>query len=464
MLMFGIVAGSMTFAGCSNDGDDKKIAPDAGSGSPLCSVTETIDVNISSNKTIAQGACIGLSGVIHVTDTVTLTVGKGARILANTSAVTALVIDKGAKIEATGDASNPIVFTSGANVGSRAGGDWGGIVIHGKAQVNAVNDQDTNTDTEFTSGPYGGTTNTDDSGTLKYVRIEFGGKKITAGTKEYNGLSLFGVGSGTKIDYVQFHKGTDDGIEFFGGAVDAKHIISSWNEDDALDWTEGWRGTVQFALLLPENGESFIEGDGGKDINGPGILSKPVLANLTVLGNGNAYKYGMAIRVSGGIRLYNSIIGSLTGRDFAIDGSSTGSTRTFNSVLIDNTSTNSAGAVYSATTTFCEGKEAGVVTTSNQFSSDCAAATPTYEDLTTSTIVTDTSLSFAALPAGITKSSTRWCQGGLNDVIPTASVTSPAPTLLIAGDNTTTPTTTTYVGAFDASDTWANTWTSFPVN
>ncbi|MEY4835572.1 MAG: hypothetical protein RI980_1687, partial [Bacteroidota bacterium] len=190
--------------------------------------TTVISNDITSNTTWVTGRVYELNGTIYVRNNATLTIQPGVIIRSNVAA-SALFVTRGSKLNAIGTASQPIVFTSKNAAGSRNRGDWGGIVLLGKGRVNQ------GTGTNFIEGvsqtvdtQYGGGSapiNNDNSGTLKYVRIEFAGY-VYSPNNELNGLTMGGVGSGTTIDYVQVSYSNDDSFEWFGGSVDCKHLVA----------------------------------------------------------------------------------------------------------------------------------------------------------------------------------------------------------------------------------------------
>ena len=174
-----------------------------------------------------------------------LTIEPGTIIKGDKLTKGTLIVKPGAKIMAEGSATKPIVFTSSSAKGSRNYGDWGGIILLGKAPVNktpaTIEGENVST--------FGGTDAADNSGTLKYVRIEFAGIAFET-DKEINGLTFGGVGSGTTIDYVQVSYSGDDAYEWFGGSVNAKHLISYRTLDDDFDTDWGFSGNVQYAMAL----------------------------------------------------------------------------------------------------------------------------------------------------------------------------------------------------------------------
>lgn len=222
------------------------------------------------------------------TAAVTLTVEPGTTIYGENATNGFLVINRGAKIEAVGTAAAPIVFTTDQPVGSRARGQWGGLVLNGRAPINACADgaNPCEAEGEGGTGVYGGNDPADDSGTLEYVRIEFGGTEISE-DNEINGLSLQGVGSGTSIEYVQIHRNLDDGVEFFGGTVDVKHLVVTEVGDDGIDWTLGYSGRIQHAVVVQASdaGGYGMELDNNEDDYAATPLTGGVVSNVTLIGS-----------------------------------------------------------------------------------------------------------------------------------------------------------------------------------
>ena len=179
-----------------------------------------------------------LKGIVKVSSGATLTIEPGATFTATTTDVSGLVILKGAKINAVGTADSPIVFTSD----KKTPGDWGGITLYGDAPIKALNGATTALSEDGNNQYYGGADANSNSGTMKYVRVEYGGRKIGDGTSETNSMTFYAVGAGTTLENLVAYKGTDDGYEFFGGTVSAKNLISYGNYDDAFDWQDAWSG------------------------------------------------------------------------------------------------------------------------------------------------------------------------------------------------------------------------------
>src|SRR5690606_3426819 len=187
-------------------------------------------------------------------------------------------------IDVQGTASSPVVFTSA----KQTPGAWGGLVLCGAAPIN----KGETAKSEVGDLDYGGSDANDNSGSVKYLRIEYSGFAYNS-DKEFNGLSLFGVGKGTVIENVQVHEGSDDGFEWFGGTVDAKNLIvtnyASEVGDDLFDWTEGWNGNGEnWYGIRTNNGNRGIEADNNSNDHLASPVSNPTIKNLTLIGNGDA--------------------------------------------------------------------------------------------------------------------------------------------------------------------------------
>lgn len=243
--------------------------------SALPTLRDSVIANITTNTTWDNTQVHVLGGFIRVNNNATLTILPGTRIEGNTANNPAgLLIERGAKIVAVGNVNEPIVFT--CNAVTKFKGCWAGLLIAGRAPINTNLAGTTNTspdggclETPFEGTTataelflYGGCTQNDSSGALKYVRVEYGGFVFTA-NKELNNLTLAGVGSRTVIDYVQAHAGKDDGLEIFGGSVDVKHYIGTANQDDSYDLSSGWTGRGQFIIIQHDS----IDSDKGMEID-----------------------------------------------------------------------------------------------------------------------------------------------------------------------------------------------------
>lgn len=245
------------------------------------------------NSVTLTGGTYTLKGYVYFTSGTTLTIPEGTIIKSDVSQKGALIIERGAKIQALGSASKPVVFTSGKAPGSRARGDWGGVIILGKAPTNRT----LNPAPLIEGGVdrvYGGTNANDTSGTMTYCRIEFAGIAAEPGS-EINGLTLGGVGAGTKLENIQVSYGNDDAFEFFGGTVNAKYLVAYAASDDDLDFDFGYTGKIQFAVVQrrPEIADTDAGNGVEADNDGSGTtaspFTRPTLSNITWIGpNGDA--------------------------------------------------------------------------------------------------------------------------------------------------------------------------------
>ncbi len=272
-----------------------------------------------------------LSGPVFVgdtdTDTETVeTVEPGVTVFAEpgTSDNTSfLAVRRGSKLMADGTREEPIVFTTSAEEGERERGMWGGLILNGLAPIN----RGETAEGEGSTGTFGGDDPDDDSGVLRYVRVEFAGTLITS-QNELNGIAFQGVGSGTTIEYVQVHMNKDDGVEFFGGTAQAKYLVLTGIGDDSLDWTDGWQGRIQYlvAQQYGDNTDRGIEADNLSDDNDATPRSKPTLANMTLIGPGSEADDGDAgilLRRGTGVEIYNSIVHNAATECLDIDSEAT---------------------------------------------------------------------------------------------------------------------------------------------
>ena len=218
-----------------------------------------------------------------------------------------ILIEQGAKIDAQGTVSNPIVMTSEL----KEAGAWGGIHICGRAHTNAG----TGVLSEIGNAPYGGSDDADNSGTLRYIRLEYTGFTLDE-EHEANGVSFYGVGNGTTVEYLQAYKGSDDGFEFFGGSVNVKHLVVTSCSDDSFDWTEGWDGKGQFLVAYQEaestlgyDCDCLMECDNNGNNAAATPVAHPVLANVTLVGNDSETgTHGVRLRAGTEVELYNAIV------------------------------------------------------------------------------------------------------------------------------------------------------------
>jgi Secretion system C-terminal sorting domain len=288
---------------------------------------KSISGNLYGNLNWSVDTVYFLKGKVYVKAGATLNIAPGTIIKGDTAS--ALIVVRGGRINAIGTPSKPIVFTSAAPVGSRKAGDWGGLVISGNAKNNISGGIGkleggnlSNPDGTLSDGFHGGLNDLDNSGTLKYVRIEFAGYSFQQ-NNELNSLTLGSVGLGTTLDYVQCSYGFDDAFEFFGGNVNAKHLVSFRSSDDDFDTDFGFRGNVQFAISLRDtafadsvSGANAFESDNNETGSANAPFTTPNFSNVTIVGplqtssttfNPN-FKSGVHIRRNSKLGLFNSII------------------------------------------------------------------------------------------------------------------------------------------------------------
>ena len=250
-------------------------------------------------------------------DAATLTIQAGATIFGGTD-VDFLVISRGSRIVANGTRTAPITFTSLSDLNGNANiattrGEWGGLVINGNAPINdcpegaAGGSVDCVKEGEANSGLFGGDNPADSSGRLNYVVVKYAGANVDP-ENQLNGIAFQGVGSGTEVDYVQVHNNLDDGVEFFGGTVSATHMVLTGNADDSLDWTDGWRGSIQYLVIdqADDSGDNGIEADNREGDETASPRSLPRIANMTI--KGNPGERAVRLRRGTGLALYNSAV------------------------------------------------------------------------------------------------------------------------------------------------------------
>ena len=224
-----------------------------------------------------------LRGAVFVRTGATLTIQEGTTVIGESGSVGTLIVERGGRLMAIGTPTQPIVFSSDQAPGTRSRGDWGGLIINGRAPVNLQGGQGAG---EGDTGIYGGIDPNDNSGVLKYVRVEFSGIEFSP-DNELNGIALQGVGRGTVVDYVQAHMSRDDAIEMFGGTVDLKHAVASNAADDSFDWTFGWSGRAQFVAIHQrgDDADNAIEADNNEFDNNALPRSNPQIYNVTICGD-----------------------------------------------------------------------------------------------------------------------------------------------------------------------------------
>lgn len=306
----------------------------------------TLSGNIRQNVTLLSGNTYTLSGLVYVDSGYTMTIQAGTTILGVRGTNSSLIIKRGAKIDAQGTASQPIVFTSSAADGAKNIGDWGGLVILGRARNNGsfngtlgtmeieggINDANG-------QGLHGGTDDNDNSGILRYVRLEFGGYPFQP-DKEINGLTLGSVGRGTAIDHIMVSYCNDDAYEWFGGSVNCSHLISYRNLDDDFDTDNGFSGKIQFGLVIRDTAiadqsaggaSNGFESDNDASGSANSPVTSPVFSNITIIGPkftptttiAAPFRRGAHIRRNSRLSLFNSVIMGWPDAGILIDGTTT---------------------------------------------------------------------------------------------------------------------------------------------
>ncbi len=310
MLAILAIAATVSFTSCKDEDDDE-----------IKGEKIVVTGNITTNTTWQATDTVYMDGYVYVKSGAILTIEPGTLIKGITDSKAALIVERGAKVIAEGTTQKPIVFTSEKPAGQRQPGDWAGIIICGAAPINQTGG--TAEMEGGTGAQYGGNNATDNSGILKYVRIEFAGYEVSSGN-EINGLSMGGVGSGTTIEYVQVSYGRDDSFEWWGGTVNAKHIVSYCGGDDDFDTDNGFSGKIQYGLILrhPDYADKSDASNGfesDNDANGSGNLpfTQATFSNITILGpyktkdqagvNPN-HGNGLRLRRNTRINLHNSVI------------------------------------------------------------------------------------------------------------------------------------------------------------
>jgi hypothetical protein len=343
-----LLSAGLGFVACSDEPARSVDLPDSGNTStdattnsdspnankPVVEFKGDTDVpggsKVSKDTTLGADKVHLMKGIVYVASGVTLKIEAGTEIRGEQGTQATLVIQPGGKIDAQGTKDSPIVFTSQGKEGAKAPGDWGGVIILGKAPINGGRATDAGISQEaYIEGlnvspenRYGGSDPGDNSGVLTYVRIEYGGVRL--GTdNEINGLTLGGVGSGTKIEHIQVRYTLDDCFEWFGGTVNAKWLICDANQDDGLDYDNGWTGKLQFAIIRPDpafdDEMNGIEADNDALGTAGTPITSPTISNVTLCGQntlGTKRKFGMLLRRNTGGIIRNALV---WGYDAALD-------------------------------------------------------------------------------------------------------------------------------------------------
>lgn len=313
---------------------------------PILQVT----ADVTASATWSATNVYRLMNLVYVraaSGTTTLTIEPGTIVVGEFGS--ALAVTRTGRLVADGAAATPvapIIFTSSKPYGDRRRGDWGGVVLLGSAVINTTNGGGGSNNIEGISATaetsYGGNDDAHDCGTLRYVRIEYAGY-VFGTNNELNGLTLGGCGSGTTLDYIQVHKGLDDGIEFFGGTASMKHVVISWPDDDGLDWDFGWRGKVQFLVVQqePSAGDKGFEADNNGTNQDFTPRSDPTIYNAIVVGSGKAAgvapaQVGLSLKVGTAGHLYNTIVTRFSDGSVDVDNASTTAQVTAGNLTLEN--------------------------------------------------------------------------------------------------------------------------------
>lgn len=259
---------------------------------------------LTGTKELKTGQVYVLKGGYHVKKGGMLKINEGVTVLSEDDGdVDYILIEQGGSINAQGTASKPIVMTSDL----KEPGAWGGIHICGRAPINLEGGSGKS---EIGDASFGGADVNDNSGVLRYIRLEYTGYAFSE-EKESNGFTFYGVGAGTQAEYLQAYKGADDGFEWFGGTVNGRYLVSTGSGDDSFDWTDGWCGKGQFwvAQQMSNEGDCLIEADNRSSNVLLQPISNPTLSNLTLIGNNSATaKRGARFRAGTYVKMYNTLV------------------------------------------------------------------------------------------------------------------------------------------------------------
>lgn len=290
LLLSALAIAVLTFVSCSRDEDSNDNNNGAVTINPADFKGELLS---GQSATLDPTQVYNLTGSFIVRGGATLTIPAGTRIEATGGTASYIAIAQDGLLYVNGTSTNPVVMTSGNAV--KATGDWGGLVICGRASTNKGGSTGQTATSEVGDLTYGGTENDDSSGVIRYLRVEYTGAAFNA-DKEFNGVSLFGVGSGTVFEYVQAYKSGDDGIEFFGGAVNPKYLIALHSEDDAVDFADGFSGTIDY-VFIKDVAKAGVEGSNNGDNGAATPTTNATLKNFTILkGSLAGSEHGMYLK------------------------------------------------------------------------------------------------------------------------------------------------------------------------
>ncbi|GAA4158704.1 hypothetical protein GCM10022217_20290 [Chryseobacterium ginsenosidimutans] len=271
-----IISSSFALHSCSKDDDEINTIAVVGIAQDPTNFKG--DVTNGQVVTLDATKVYVLTGAVKVKDGGKLVIPAGTRIVATAGAASYVLVEQGGQLYANGTVNSPVTFRSS----EETSGTWGGVIICGKAPINTG----TTSSSEIGSSTYGGTSATDNSGSLTYMRIDNAGIDFVTG-KKFNGLSLFGVGSETKVENIALVNGAEDGIQLYGGTVNVSNIVSVGNEDDAFVWTDGWIGTgsnIYTKRKTSGTGNTGIKGINNATNPAASPISNPTIKNVTLLG------------------------------------------------------------------------------------------------------------------------------------------------------------------------------------
>lgn len=421
--------------------------------------TVIVDATITANTTWSASKYYLLKGNVYVQSGAELTIEPGTIIFGDKVTKGALIVSRGAKIHAKGTAAAPIIFTSSAPKGFRNYGDWGGVVLLGKAANNQSVDQKIEgiSAASGDNGLYGGTADDDNSGEFYYARIEFAGIALST-DNELNGLTMGSLGSTTQVHHIQVSFSGDDSYEWFGGTVNTQYLVAYRGWDDEFDTDFGFRGNNQFLASFRDPNIADKSGSNGfeSDNDGSGSLVKtpvtaPKFSNVTIYGPfvyaalsggalrassaSNNYQHGGHLRRNTAIQIYNTAIvgwGPIDGVFFE----RTNIAAVFKGNYLGRT----VGALKNATPASVEPYDDA------NFATDNAKIQASQATVDLSTI-------FAGMTAA------------MDIAAPNGLLTAGSPLLNGAVTVPTGLTQTQYIGAFDATTNWMTGWTNFdPIN
>ncbi len=332
---------------------------DVVSGKGICSLSGTITSNVRLNNNFVYaiegavfvGEDIGGDGAAPSTTAAStiLTIDPGTELFGETGE-DYIVVTRGSQIRSNGTATAPVNMTSrdeifGTENAATDRAKWGGLVINGRAPINDCIDGTAvggsagcEKSGEGSSGLFGGNVSDDNSGNLFYTRVSYAGNLIND-NDELNGIAFQGVGSGTTVDYIQVHNNADDGVEFFGGTVNAKHVVLTGNGDDSLDWTDGWVGNIQYLIVrqATDAGDRAIEADNrGGDTGNRDALPRsfPTISNFTLIGQ-TTTDTGIVVRAGTAGTFRNGIITGFGDAGIDIDEDATATQATMGNLTFD---------------------------------------------------------------------------------------------------------------------------------